>query len=58
MSCKVICVSKSAYYAWRKRPAKIISAETLNLHRRAKALFEKSRESLGSGDSLYANEVT
>lgn len=41
-------VSKSAYYAWRKRPAIIISAQTLNLHRRAKALFEASRDSLGS----------
>ena len=48
MACRVMHVSKSAYYAWRKRPAIIISAQTLNLHRRAKALFEKSRESLGS----------
>jgi putative transposase len=48
MSCKVMRVSKSAYYAWRKRPAIIISAQTLNLHRRAKALFEDSRDSLGS----------
>lgn len=48
MSCKVMRVSKSAYYAWRKRPAIIISAQTLNLHRRAKALFVASRDSLGS----------
>lgn len=48
MSCKVMRVSRSAYYAWRKRPAIIISAETLHLHRRAKALFKASRESLGS----------
>ena len=48
MSCKVMRVSKSAYYAWRKRPAIMISAQTLNLHRRAKALFEASRDSLGS----------
>jgi transposase InsO family protein len=48
MSCKVMRVSKSAYYAWRKRPVIIISAQTLNLHRRAKALFEDSRDSLGS----------
>ncbi len=41
-------VSKSAYYAWRKRPAVIISAKTLDLHRRAKALFKASRDSLGS----------
>jgi putative transposase len=48
MSCKVISVSKSAYYAWRKRPAIIISAQTLSLHRREKALFKLSRESLSS----------
>ena len=33
---------------WRKRPAKIISADELQLYRRAKALFESSRNSLGS----------
>jgi putative transposase len=48
MSCKVMRVSKSAYYAWRKRPAIVISAETLNMHRRARVLFKTSRESLGS----------
>ena len=37
-------VDKSAYYAWSQRPTKSISAETLDLHRRAKALFETSRE--------------
>ena len=40
-------VSRSAYYAWLKRPAKIITAEQLNLYRKAKQLFEKSRSSLG-----------
>jgi len=40
-------VSRSAYYAWLKRPAKLITAEQLNLYRRAKAIFEKSRNSLG-----------
>ena len=48
MSCKVMRVCRSAYYSWRKRPAIIISAQTLNLHRRAKDLFEVSRDSLGS----------
>jgi len=48
MSCKVMHVSKSVYYASRNRPAIIISAQTLNLHRRAKALFKLSRESLDS----------
>ena len=41
-------VSRSAYYAWLKRPAKLISAEELQLYRRTKALFKASRDSLGS----------
>ena len=45
--CKVMKVSRSAYYAWLKRPAKIITAEQLNLYRKAKQLFENSRNSLG-----------
>ena len=40
-------VSRSAYYAWLKRPAKIITIEQLNLYRKAKQLFKKSRNSLG-----------
>jgi putative transposase len=41
-------VGKSAYYDWLTRPAKIISAQELHLHRRMKVLFERSRDSLGS----------
>lgn len=41
-------MSRSAYYDWLKRPGQLISAETLNLHRRIKQLFELSRESLGN----------
>jgi putative transposase len=41
-------VSRSAYYAWRKRPAKIITSAELNLYRRLKVLFKASRNSLGS----------
>lgn len=41
-------VSSSAYYSWDKRPAKVISADSLHLYRRAKALFKSSRDSLGS----------
>ncbi len=37
-------VSPSAYYAWKKRPGTLISAETLHLYRRMKALFMRSRE--------------
>ncbi|MCW2254869.1 hypothetical protein M2263_004601 [Providencia alcalifaciens] len=40
-------ISRSAYYAWLKRPAKLITAEQLSLYRRAKAIFEQSRNSLG-----------
>jgi putative transposase len=40
-------VTRSAYYAWLERPAKLITVETLRLHRRAKKLFERSRNSLG-----------
>ncbi len=43
-----MAVSSSSYYAWRRSPSKIISAETLHLHRRCKALHADSRESLGS----------
>jgi putative transposase len=41
-------VSRSGYYAWLNRPAKIISESELMLYRRTKALFKESRQSLGS----------
>jgi len=41
-----------SYYEWKKRPAKLMSAETLHLHRRMKVLFEQSRESLGSREMM------
>ena len=41
-------VSHAAYYAWRKRPAKVITADELNLYRRIKQLFQLSRGSLGA----------
>lgn len=50
--CKVMKVSKSAYYDWRKRPGAVISADTLHLYRRMKALFEQSRQSLGSREMM------
>lgn len=40
-------VSRSAYCAWLKRPAEIITLEKLNLYRKATHFFEKSRNSLG-----------
>jgi len=41
-------VSRSAYYAWCNRPAKVITSAELHLYRRLKALFKESRNSLGS----------
>ncbi len=46
--CKTMQVSPSAYYDWRQRPARLIDPEELNLYRRAKSLFQASRNSLGS----------
>ena len=46
--CRVMKASRSAYYAWKQRPAKLITAQELQLYRRAKALFKASRYSLGS----------
>jgi transposase InsO family protein len=46
--CQIMQVSRSTYYAWYQCPAKLISAETLHLYRRAKELFNASRQSLGS----------
>ena len=41
-------MSRSAFYDWLTRPAKLISVEELNLYRDAKRLFERNRGSLGS----------
>jgi putative transposase len=40
-------LSKSAFYAWKARPAKLITAQELQLYRRTKELFNASRQSLG-----------
>ncbi len=50
--CRVMQVSTSAYYDWNKRPGKLISADVLHLYRRMKALFERSRDSLGSREMM------
>lgn len=50
--CRVMQVSTSAYYDWKKSPGEIISAETLALYRRMKELFAASRESLGSREMM------
>ena len=41
-------MSRSGFYAWKQRPGQLISAETLHLYRRTKALFTRSRGSLGA----------
>jgi len=50
--CRVMQVSPSAYYDWKKRPGKLIDASTLHLHRRMKKLFKQSRDSLGSREMM------
>jgi transposase InsO family protein len=45
-------VSKSGYYDWLKRPAKLISFDTLRLYRRVRHLFRKSRGSLGNREMV------
>ena len=52
LCCQVMQVSHSAYYAWLKRPAALISADELHLYRRIKQLFADSRGSLGSRGML------
>ncbi len=46
--CRVMTVSRSAYYDWKRSNAKIISSQTWQLYQRMKALFTESRGSLGS----------
>jgi transposase InsO family protein len=46
--CQVLGVQRSAYYAWREQPCRVIAPEELALRRRMKALFAASRGSLGS----------
>jgi len=48
----MVGMSRSSYYAWAKRPAKLITADELQLYRRAKALFTASRQSLGSRELM------
>ncbi|MBT4077687.1 MAG: IS3 family transposase [Gammaproteobacteria bacterium] len=50
--CRVMRVSTSAYYVWKKRPGQLISADILHLHRRMKELFKQSRDSLGSREMM------
>ena len=45
-------VSKSGYYDWHKRPANVISLETLKLYRLVRQLFKQSRGSLGDREMV------
>ena len=58
--CRVMGVSSSAYYAWVKCPGQLIIADTLHSHRRAKALFKDSRQSLGRRELMknFAKKVS
>jgi putative transposase len=40
--CRVMKLSKSAFYAWKARPAQLITEQELQLYRRTKALFNAS----------------
>ena len=46
--CRVMQVSPSAYYDWRGRGGELIDSDTWRLCHRMKALFNESRQSLGS----------
>ncbi len=50
--CTLLGLSCSGFYAWRKRPAKLISAQELTLYSVARERFRKSRESLGSRELM------
>ena len=52
MLCEVMGVSTTAFYDWLKRPAKLLSSDTLALYRRMKQLFKQSRNSLGSREMM------
>jgi putative transposase len=41
-------VSRSAYYSWLKRPAKLITEQELMLYRRCKLLFNMNSQSAGA----------
>ena len=46
--CRVLGVTKSAYYDWKRRGTTVVGAEEFALCSRMKALFAQSRDSLGS----------
>ncbi len=45
--CSALRVSTSSYYHWRRKPAKLISAQELSLYREVKRLFNETRSGIG-----------
>lgn len=45
--CSALRVSTGAYYHWRRKPTKLISAQELSLYREAKRLFNEIRSAIG-----------
>lgn len=50
--CELLNVSTSAFYAWKAKPAQLITYDEFKLHFIIKQLFEKSRNSLGSREMM------
>ena len=48
MLCRVMQVSTSGYYDWRSRGGELVDSQRWRLCHRMKALFNESRQSLGS----------
>ena len=45
--CSALRVSTGSYYHWRRKPAKLISAQELSLCREVKRLFNETRSGIG-----------
>lgn len=45
--CSALRVSTGGYYHWRRKPAKLISAQELSLYREVKRLFNETRSGIG-----------
>jgi putative transposase len=52
LCCALLGLSRLGFYAWKKQPAKLISAQELKLYHTARDLFRKSRESFGSRELM------
>src|SRR5699024_11298339 len=53
-SCRVLGLSRSSFYVWKKRPAVVISAEEFAIRAKAKQHNKESLESSGSGGLIRA----